>query len=220
VGELEGVDDTHRYPKLSHLRELVPDVAAAFRGVRKLALVFFVVSAVLAIAVGSTWLGSSHAATMSSSHQFVPFQADTPPSVPPAAAATQSPAPSPSPSATTSPAALQSPPAVVPSQVPHILSYSAIEAVWIVNGGDPAHEADAACIAEKESGGNIDANNGADVGLWQIDRSHMGENGIPDTWKAFVAFEEIPAHNADEAILLSANGTDWGQWTTHALCGV
>lgn len=87
----------------------------------------------------------------------------------------------------------------------HILSYAGLERVWIAAGGSPGTAFHAACIAEHESSGRewiVSPTN--DWGLWQI---HAG--GYP-MLNAFA--------NAQRAVAMSGNGTNWSQWTTARYC--
>jgi hypothetical protein len=97
--------------------------------------------------------------------------------------------------------------AAIPGIVIVRYSYYGLEQLWASAGGSTAHEAAAACIAEKESGGYIYALSPTnDYGLWQI---HNGGSAMYDAYA-----------NARRAIAMSSDGTDWSQWTTHSLCGV
>lgn len=88
-------------------------------------------------------------------------------------------------------------------------SYSALEQLWISQGGRSSAAPTAACIAEHESGGNPNAVSPTnDYGLWQIN----GSNGSLATLN--------PQGNARSAIILSDNGSNWSAWTTHSSCGV
>lgn len=106
------------------------------------------------------------------------------------------------------------PPAPAPSYTPATAaagaySYAGLEQLWVANGGSVATEATAACIAEHESSGVASAFNGRDIGLWQIDPGH-DPNG--DLYNA--------NENARIAVQVSADGTNWSQWTTAPDCGV
>jgi murein DD-endopeptidase MepM/ murein hydrolase activator NlpD len=86
-------------------------------------------------------------------------------------------------------------------------SYASLEALWVSAGGSAGTEATAACIAEHESGGNPKAISPTnDWGLWQI---HAGGYPMLD-----------PAANAQRAVAMSSDGTNWTAWTTHSACGV
>ena len=83
-------------------------------------------------------------------------------------------------------------------------SCSSLEQLWEQAGGNSADAFMAAEIAMAESGGNPNAiSPTADYGLWQINAS----NGALATLN--------PAQNAKSAITLSADGTNWGPWTTY-----
>jgi LysM repeat protein len=83
-------------------------------------------------------------------------------------------------------------------------SCSALEQLWEQAGGSPANAFIAAEIAMAESGGNPNAISPTnDFGLWQIN----GSNGALATLN--------PLQNAKSAITLSANGSNWGPWTTY-----
>lgn len=87
-------------------------------------------------------------------------------------------------------------------------SYSGLEALWVANGGSAALEAGAACVAEAESGGNPNAFNGRDIGLWQIDPGNDPGANLYN-----------PGVNAAEAVRLQA-ADGWGPWTTAPGCGL
>src|SRR5215475_7568646 len=79
------------------------------------------------------------------------------------------------------------------------LGCSGLERLWEAAGGSPAHAFIAAEIAMAESGGNQYAHSPTnDFEYWQIN----GSNGALATYDAF--------GNAQAAIILSQNGTDWG----------
>jgi Lysozyme like domain len=85
-----------------------------------------------------------------------------------------------------------------------IYSYTALEQLWVAEGGNPAHAAFAACIAEHESSGNPGAiSPTSDYGLWQ-------EHDDPAALN--------PAVSAQTAVEMSADGTDWSPWTTEPDC--
>jgi LysM repeat protein len=86
--------------------------------------------------------------------------------------------------------------------------YSAAElgALWVSVGGSPSEEGVAECIAEHESGGNPNAISPTnDYGLWQIHDDPAALN---------------PIINAETAVSMSDNGTNWSPWTTAPDCGV
>ena len=94
------------------------------------------------------------------------------------------------------------PPAAAPRD--GIYSYAALEQLWVAEGGNPADEAFAACIAEHESGGNPGAiSPTSDYGLWQ-------EHDDPAALN--------PAVSAQTAVRMSSDGTDWSPWTTEPDC--
>ncbi len=94
--------------------------------------------------------------------------------------------------------------AVAPMAQNGTYSYAALETLWIQAGGDPAHEAFAACIAEHESGGNPGAvSPTSDYGLWQ-------EHNDP------AALD--PVVSARTAVQMSSDGTSWSAWTTEVDC--
>ena len=83
-------------------------------------------------------------------------------------------------------------------------SCSSLEQLWEQAGGSSANAFMAAEIAMAESGGNPNAISPTDdFGLWQIN----GSNGALATLNPF--------QNAKSAITLSADGTNWGPWTTY-----
>jgi hypothetical protein len=86
-----------------------------------------------------------------------------------------------------------------------VYSYAGLERLWEAAGGSSATAYHAACIAEHESSGRpwaISPTN--DWGLWQI---HNG--GQPML---------VPFQNAQRAVAMSGNGSNWGQWTTARYC--
>lgn len=86
--------------------------------------------------------------------------------LPPPLAHYPSPPPPPPPPVVAVSSASQAPPARVSSG---IISYSGLEKLWVSAGGPASVEASAATIAECESGGNPNAENGSGAsGLWQI----------------------------------------------------
>ena len=99
-------------------------------------------------------------------------------------------------------------PAAAPPPAPArrggIFSYADLEQLWVAEGGNPADEAFAACIAEHESSGNPGAiSPTSDYGLWQ-------EHNDP----AALA----PVVSAKTAVQMSSDGTDWSAWTTEPDC--
>ena len=96
------------------------------------------------------------------------------------------------------------PPAPARARQGGIFSYADLEQLWVAEGGNPADEAFAACIAEHESGGNPGAiSPTSDYGLWQ-------EHNDP----AALA----PVVSAKTAVQMSSDGTDWSAWTTEPDC--
>lgn len=90
-----------------------------------------------------------------------------------------------------------------------VLTYSQLEALWEQEDGSAAEAPTAACIAEHESGGDPDANNGADdLGLYQILQSNFPDDNLLD-----------PDVNARDAVILSQDGTNWSDWSTAPDCG-
>jgi len=85
------------------------------------------------------------------------------------------------------------------------LGCSGLEALWEAAGGSHAEAFMAAEIAMAESGGQQDALSPTnDYGYWQINGSHG---------PAEATFN--PLGNAEAAIAISGNGTDWDPWTTY-----
>jgi soluble lytic murein transglycosylase-like protein len=83
-------------------------------------------------------------------------------------------------------------------------SCSALESLWVSVGGNPADEFIAAQIATAESGGNPDAISPTDdYGLWQINASHGAQATLN------------PTLNAEAAVAISSDGTNWTPWTTY-----
>ncbi len=107
-------------------------------------------------------------------------------------------------------AAAQTPaPVVVPAApVPagsSILTPAQIGALWIAEGGNPAAEQTAVCIAEAESGGNVNAvSPTSDDGLYQ---EHLRPDVLGNA-----------ALSTQVAIQMSSNGQSWGAWTTSGGC--
>lgn len=84
------------------------------------------------------------------------------------------------------------------------LSCTGLERLWDAAGGNPRYAFIAAEIAMAESGGNQYAHSPTDdYGYWQINGSH----GRLATYDAY--------GNAQAAISISDNGTDWYPWTTY-----
>jgi LysM repeat protein len=85
------------------------------------------------------------------------------------------------------------------------LNCSGLEALWEAAGGSHGEAFMAAEIAMAESGGNQYALSPTnDYGYWQINGSHG---------PAMATFN--PMGNAKAAIAISADGRDWGAWTTY-----
>jgi hypothetical protein len=87
-------------------------------------------------------------------------------------------------------------------------SIAQIEQLWVTEGGNPAQAATAAAVAMAESSGNANASNSnsngsTDRGLWQINSVH----GTQSTYD--------PVANAQAAIAISNNGSDWSAWVTY-----
>jgi len=86
-----------------------------------------------------------------------------------------------------------------------VYSFAGLERLWIAAGGSPSRAWHAACIAEHESSGRqwvISPT--SDYGLWQI---HNGGT-----------YMLLALPNAQRAVAMSNNGTDWSQWTTRGMC--
>jgi hypothetical protein len=86
-------------------------------------------------------------------------------------------------------------------------SLSQLEDLWIAAGGNARYKLIAAAIALAESGGNpkavnINTNGSTDRGLWQINSVH-GSQSTFDVLK-----------NAQAAVAISRNGSDWSPWVT------
>jgi LysM repeat protein len=103
-------------------------------------------------------------------------------------------------------------PAAVRQAAPSIeggrLSCSGLQQLWDSAGGDPSRSFMAAEIAEAESGGSQyathdDSNGSVDEGYWQINTV----NGAYATYNAL--------GNAESAVALSHDGTDWEPWVTY-----
>lgn len=95
----------------------------------------------------------------------------------------------------------------IPATYPARYSYYGLERLWLAAGGRWGARRTAACIAEKESGGNTwDTGRAGERGLWQIHPSH----GDLSTY--------FPFGNAQAAVIISHNGRDWSAWTTRYGC--
>jgi LysM repeat protein len=95
----------------------------------------------------------------------------------------------------------------IPGTYPTVFSFYGLEQIWLAAGGSSSAQAVAACIAEHESSGVSDALSPTnDYGLWQI---HNGGDAMFN-----------PLANAQEAVAMSDDGTNWSAWTTAPDCGV
>jgi LysM repeat protein len=95
-------------------------------------------------------------------------------------------------------------PPPAPARQDGTFSYAALEQLWVAEGGNPADEAFAACIAEHESSGNPGAISPTSYyGLWQEHNDPAALN---------------PAISAKTAVQMSSDGTDWSAWTTEPDC--
>jgi LysM repeat protein len=84
------------------------------------------------------------------------------------------------------------------------LGCSSLESLWEEAGGSPSAAFTAASIAMAESGGNQFAvSPTSDYGYWQINASHGSE----------ATFN--PLGNAQAAVSISSDGTNWNPWTTY-----
>jgi LysM repeat protein len=92
------------------------------------------------------------------------------------------------------------------TQLSGTLSCSGLEALWEAAGGSPAAAFTAAEIAMAESGGNQYALSPTDdYGYWQINAAAHGA--------AQATFN--PIGNAQAAVAISSDGTNWEPWTTY-----
>ena len=95
----------------------------------------------------------------------------------------------------------------IPATYPAQYSYYGLERLWLAAGGRWGARRTAACIARRESGGRTWATGRAgERGLWQIHPSH----GYLSTY--------FPLGNAQAAVIISHNGTNWSAWTTRFGC--
>jgi LysM repeat protein len=79
-----------------------------------------------------------------------------------------------------------------------------LESLWEQAGGSAGEAVMAADIAMAESGGNPNAISPTnDYGLWQINGSHGAQATLN------------PLGNAEAAVSISGNGSNWGAWTTY-----
>lgn len=91
------------------------------------------------------------------------------------------------------------------------LSYSGLEGLWEAAGGPSWAAPTAACIAERESGGQQYATGPVgERGYWQIN---------PWSWPPSMATYD-PYGNARAAVVISDYGRSWLAWTTAPMCGV
>lgn len=85
-----------------------------------------------------------------------------------------------------------------------LYSCTMLESLWESVGGNPAYAFIAAEIATAESGGNPNAISPTDdYGLWQINASHGSMASLN------------PTINAQSAVAISDDGTNWTPWTTY-----
>lgn len=94
------------------------------------------------------------------------------------------------------------------------LSFVGLEQLWEEAGGNPTWAPTAAAVALAESGGNPDAQNlsdpaGGSFGPWQINGVHAPGGEASAAWIASI---ENPLTNAEEAVTVSGNGTNWRPW--------
>lgn len=146
-----------------------------------------------------TWLWHVNSATISNPNSIYVGEVLKIPSDPPANAAHYAPkhAKSSTPASTTLTSST--------TKLSGKLSCSGLEALWEAAGGSHAEAFMAAEIAMAESGGNQYALSPTnDYGYWQINGSHG---------PAMATFN--PMGNAKAAIAISADGHDWGAWTTY-----
>jgi LysM repeat protein len=81
---------------------------------------------------------------------------------------------------------------------------SGLESLWEQAGGSAGEAVMAASIAMAESGGNPGAVSPTnDYGLWQINGSHGAQATLN------------PLGNAEAAVSISGNGSNWDPWTTY-----
>jgi LysM repeat protein len=107
------------------------------------------------------------------------------------------------PPANSAPAASDTSQAATTTSLSGTLSCTGLEQLWLDAGGSPAAEVTAASIAMAESGGNQFATGTVgERGYWQINPV----NGALSTYD--------PYGNAQAAVIMSADGTNWSPWTT------
>jgi hypothetical protein len=96
-------------------------------------------------------------------------------------------------------------PAAVVTSFSGSLGCAGLEVLWREAGGAESAEVTAASVAMAESGGNQYALSPTDdYGYWQINASHG---------PAMATFSALG--NAEAAVAISADGTDWSAWTTY-----
>lgn len=89
------------------------------------------------------------------------------------------------------------------------LNCTQLEALWEKAGGSPSAAFTAAEVAMAESSGrqyatNANTNGSTDMGYWQINNAaHPGQ----------ATFD--PLANAQAAVAISSDGTDWSPWVTY-----
>lgn len=89
------------------------------------------------------------------------------------------------------------------------LSPQQVANVWLFAGGSRAHMVMAVAVAFAESGGNADAQSpSSDYGLWQINSIWFGH------WNLNSGNWNQPGINADAAIQISGNGSNFAAWCT------
>ena len=94
--------------------------------------------------------------------------------------------------------------AVVPATSSQF-STQGLERLWMEAGGSGGTAIHAACIAQHESSGRSWAISPTDDwGLWQI---HAGGPAMLN-----------PLANAQRAVAMSSNGTNWNPWATRGMC--
>lgn len=99
-----------------------------------------------------------------------------------------------------------------PSSPDAQLSRQELADLWVSQGGNPRQATMAAAVAIRESGGRPRARNLSRIedsrGLWQINtRAHL-QWAVRDLYN--------PRVNAQAAIAISSDGSNWGPWTTAA----
>lgn len=90
-----------------------------------------------------------------------------------------------------------------------VYSIPEIRQIWLRNGGSPALSPIAVAVCLAESNGWAEAVSPAkDYGLWQINIANFAHYGLTVS-RAF-----NPDLNAQVAISMSSNGTNWAPWCT------